>query len=808
MVLTEVKNIPSLSLLLNEKFGVSMMNSNGILIYVNRNFCELSGFYEEELINSSYELLNPALTITKFITRISRELEEQTVVQKKIKRYTKDGKPYWVSATIVPVYDDYGFISKFISIDTDITKRELTNQRYQETLVSLNNIENALNQSSVVAITNRQGVITYVNDKFCELSKYSSEELIGKTHRIVNSGYHPKTFFQDMWNTISSGKIWQGDIQNRAKDDSTYWVNTTIVPFLDNKGVPYQYIAIRSDITARKEAEHSLSIALKNDFQQTVKNLHNAIFKYTLDNQRKIIFTMLEGKITEHLGLSLPSLNTSDWQYRFSKQARTIAKRNFIKSFLGTPTQFELDYSHHTFLIYLSPIIENGNVLEVVGTAIDITERKKAEKLVENMAYYDYLTDLPNRRYFQQKVNEAIEKVGRKHAKFAILFMDLDRFKSINDSMGHYIGDQLLKAVGDRLRSCIRKDDIVARLSGDEFIIMLSPSTPNETEAVAARIVDEVAKAFTIQNLELFVAPSIGISMYPKDGTDYDSLVRNADLAMYLAKKKGNCTYQFFTQELQDNIIERTLLEMELRQAISKDQLTLHYQPQFDLKTGQIKGVEALVRWIHPEKGFISPGEFIPIAEETGLIFPIGHWVLRTACKQAKKWQDDGFPPIRMSVNVSIQQFNQPSFIQQVKDTLAETKLNPNYLTLEITESMTSDVNHCQFVLKKLRDAGIHVSIDDFGTGYSSLSYLSKLPITHLKIDQAFVQDLNPVNTAIVKTIIDLAKNLNLHVIAEGVETEDQAQFLKTFHCDEVQGYYYSKPVSEEEITKNFYRWM
>ncbi|BAQ09336.1 diguanylate cyclase/phosphodiesterase with pas/pac sensor(s) [Bacillus sp. OxB-1] len=799
MILDAIKNIPSISLLLDEKFCVWITDRQGLFTYVNKNFCLLSQYEENELIGQSFSIVHPNFTAERSIPQVEKEIAEMKVWQRNLKNFAKDGSPFWVNATVIPILDEHGTTTHFLSIDTDITSKELADFKYKEAVENLRNIENALNQSSVVVVTDPAGKITYVNDKFLKLSKYSSEELIGKTHRVVNSGHHPKDYFKEMWQTIRSGRIWRGDIKNQAKDGSAYWVNTTIVPFLDKSGKPYQYIAIRTDITARKEAEESLQEALKNDFRQTVKNLQNAIFKYTLDEDGEIVFTLIEGKIAEKFNFTAENLNSNLKKIKHLKTNNDNVYKHLLLGMQGTETDFELSFRDFTFLFYLSPIFEGGHVVEVVGTASDITERKQAERTIERMAYYDSLTGLPNRRLLKECVKEAIQKAKLNEEELAIMFIDLDRFKNVNDSMGHFVGDQLLQSVGERLKTCVRDNDVVARLNGDEFVILFPSTNAAQVESVAARIIEEISEPFQFNSVAVYISGSIGISMFPQDGADYDTLLSNADSAMYLSKEVGKSTYQFFTKELREAMLEKTLLEMELRQALKKGQLHLHYQPQFNTKTGQLKGLEALARWDHPSLGPISPGRFIPIAEETGLILPIGNWVMRTACMQVKSWEKRGLPSVRISVNVSARQFMQPAFVSQVQNILHETGLHPKKLNIEITESMTMDVDHCLSVLSQLNEIGVSVSIDDFGTGYSSLSYLGSFPISHLKIDQSFVREMSPKNRVIVKSIIDLAKNLNLNVIAEGVETEEQALFLSNLQCDEVQGFLFSKPLPVKE---------
>ncbi|MDV6377278.1 EAL domain-containing protein [Sporosarcina sp. GW1-11] len=788
---------PSLSTLYEETFCLSLIDLQGRLAYVNKKFCKLTGYSEDELLGNTWELLNKEPPIAVALHLLKEHFTEHKVYQETVRIFSKNNQKYWLDITIVPIYDGSGQLTHYLSLNIDITGSKLVSHEFAKARNDLQNFKYALDEAAVVAITNAQGVIIYVNERFCQLSKYSQDELIGKTHRVVNSGTHPKSFFKEMWRTISSGKVWQGNIRNLSKLGDYYWVNTTIVPFIGLDGKPFQYISIRQDITSHKAAKKSLEIALKNDFNTTVKNLQNAIFKYSFDENQQINITLLEGQIVEKLGMTTDTLN----QIAFTKNSNSPNfKRQVVESLLGRSSQFEFEYLSYTFLVYLSPIFEDGRVVEVVGTAIDITDRKKAEQLVEHMAFHDHLTDLPNRRLLKKTIESTIESRVKSQEPFALLYIDLDRFKNINDSLGHYVGDQLLKAVGERLKLLVRKSDLVARLSGDEFIILCSSTTKAGAQLIAKRIVEEVSKPFLIDNLEIFIAPSIGISIFPEDGQNYDTLIRNADSAMYLAKQSGKSTYKFFTVELYNDLMERTLIEMELRQVLKKKELTLHYQPQIDFETGEIKGVEALLRWNHSSRGMISPGKFIPIAEETGVILPIGLWVLETACKKAKEWQDLGYPPIQMSVNVSLRQFNSPSFILDLKNTLLKTGLQPRYLNIEITESMTSDVDYCQSILQEIRNLGISISIDDFGTGYSSLSHLSKFPITHLKIDQSFIRELST-NSVIVKAIIDLAKNLHLRVTAEGVETKEQAEFLKTLKCDEAQGFLYSRPLPCHEIT-------
>ena len=459
---------------------------------------------------------------------------------------------------------------------------------------------------------------------------------------------------------------------------------------------------------------------------------------------------------------------------------------------------------------------EAGRVIGLSGTLQDITERRQTEEKIRQLAYFDSLTGLANREYFKEHFMQAIALARHYDRQLAILFLDLDNFKRINDTLGHNVGDLLLKAVATRLRSCVRASDAIvrfdtvnnneqiARLGGDEFTILLSEVGNNEDAArVAKRILDTLAKPLTVGGHEVFITPSIGIALFPQHGEDVESLIKHADMAMYYAKHCGKNLYKFYTESMKDAAIRRLTVENHLRKAIERGELTLHYQPQIDLINSQICGAEALLRWHSAELGPVSPAEFIPLAEETGLIISIGAWALRTACAQAKAWQDAGLALPRIAVNISVLQFVQADFTDLVLQILHETGLSPHTLELEITESLLmKDAEGAIRTLRILKGHGIQFAIDDFGTGYSSLSYLKRFPIDRLKIDKAFVQEINsdPDDAAITAAVIAMAGSMNLGVVAEGVETVAQLNFLKKKHCGEVQGYYLSRPLSAGDM--------
>ncbi|MBB6689830.1 EAL domain-containing protein [Cohnella xylanilytica] len=454
------------------------------------------------------------------------------------------------------------------------------------------------------------------------------------------------------------------------------------------------------------------------------------------------------------------------------------------------------------------PVVVEGQVVGVYTIVRDITERKNTEMTMHHMAHHDDLTGLPNRRLFEQRVSEALFSAAKDRSSLAVLFLDVDRFKNVNDSLGHDYGDDLLKEVAARLLECVEDDHLVARLGGDEFALLVPGASARERAgAVAGRIVSRVDAPFSLRDRDLHITASIGIAVYPEDGEGLVGLMKNADTALYASKENGKNMYTFYARDMNDHLSETMLLEIELRKALERNEFYLLYQPQIDISTGRVVGVEALLRWNHGKKGLIPPSDFIPLAEETGVIVQIGEWVLRTACLQGKRWREEGLPPLRIAVNLSGRQFLSRDFVSSIQRTLSETGMNPEQLELEITESMTLDVNRSISTLRQLKNIGVTISIDDFGTGYSSLSYLKNFPVDCLKIDQSFVRamltDAN--DRSIVSTIIALAHNLNLRVVAEGVETEEQQAWLASCGCDELQGYFISKPIPDTELHR-FYR--
>ncbi|HEY3057314.1 MAG TPA: EAL domain-containing protein [Thermoanaerobaculia bacterium] len=455
---------------------------------------------------------------------------------------------------------------------------------------------------------------------------------------------------------------------------------------------------------------------------------------------------------------------------------------------------------------YVDFLLQSVMAIGMIACVLE-DEREAAELAaveIEHLAYHDQLTGLPNRPLFMDRLIVSLAQAHRAEQKLAVFFLDLDRFKDINDSLGHTIGDTLLKGVAERVHRCTREGDTVARFGGDEFTLLI-PKIENIEDAakIAQKIIETLKIPFLVNDRELFVTTSIGVSIYPSDGSDPETLVRNADTAMYRAKEQGRDNYQLYAPAMNAQALERLALENMLRKALSQNELVLFYQPQIDAETRAIVGLEALVRWRHPQMGMVSPAHFISVAEKSGLIVPIGEWVLRTACRQLRTWQRKIDPEITVAVNLSARQFQQPDLVAMIRSAIEETGIAPSSLEVEITESNAmQNAEHTMYILRELKSIGVRISMDDFGTGYSSLNYLKRFPIDTLKLDRSFIKDVNTDadDAAIVTAVIQMAHSLNLKVVAEGVEREDQLEFLCRQSCDIIQGYLFSKPLPVDQV--------
>lgn len=591
------------------------------------------------------------------------------------------------------------------------------------------------------------------------------------------------------------------DEPQTTPDGKIIWLRTSKVPLRNAINETIGVLGVYEDITERRQIEIALSES-ESRYRMLIKNAPYCI--HEIDKQGRIISM-------NQAGLNMMGVQTEAaicgklYMDAVSENDKERINRLLNLALQGQHSEFEFESSNNCyFQSSFVPICDaGGSVLRLMGLTINITERKQAEERIQFLAYFDQLTGLPNRTLFNDRINYALSMAQRSNVPLSLLYLDLDQFKNINDTLGHSIGDALLIEVAKRLKSALREQDTVSRQGGDEFVIVLPGSDAAGAAHVAEKLLKTIAHTYQIEQYELNVTSSIGIAMYPNDAKDFESLFKCVDIAMYRAKHNGRNNYQFFTQEMQTHSARTLQLENALRHALKYNQLQLHYQPQISLHDGRIIGVEALLRWQHPELGTVSPSEFIPIAEASGQILQIGEWVLRSAVHQLKDWIDSGLEPMVIAVNLSVVQFRHAQLRELVMQILEETGLPPQYLELELTEGIAmDDPFRAIAVMDDLHEHGIRMSIDDFGTGYSSLAYLKRFQIYKLKIDQSFVRDIvdDPEDRAIVAAIVNLANSLGMQTIAEGVETSEQLEFLRLQGCNEVQGYYFSKPLPADQF--------
>lgn len=562
------------------------------------------------------------------------------------------------------------------------------------------------------------------------------------------------------------------------------------------------------DATSKEKEALNQSFEVSQQRYQSLFE-HNTDVVYSTDLEGR--FTSVNPAFVKTLGYTEEEVLTKSSLLYIKESDIPKVKMHFKRTLKGKEQYYELEISSKSgdallFLIKNIPIIINGKKVGIYGIGRNITDQRKAEEKIAYLAYFDPDTGLPNRLRFTEQVDEFIGRLVKKKnkKKLGIMFIDLDRFKVINDTVGHHAGDMILKELVNRMKDLLPPKSYLARFSGDKFTILFTKDVEIITIVeIGQKILHEIAKPLLYEGQEFFLTGSMGVSIYPDDGSKTELLLKHADTAMNLAKQHGGNKLNFYSREMNEQVLYQLELEAYLRRALEKDEFHLCYQPLVDLETGLVFGSEALIRWQHPKLGLVSPGEFIPLAEETGLIHDIGNWVLKEACHQNKKWHDLGYHYLTISVNVSANQFQQMSFIEEVKDALQESGLAPQYLTLELTEGvMLRNISHSIIVMKELQKLGVKVSIDDFGTGYSSLSYLKELPINHLKIDRTFINNLrvNTSDIAIVKAIITMGHGLSVKVVAEGVETDEQIALLKELECHYAQGFFINKPMKSEDF--------
>lgn len=668
-------------------------------------------------------------------------------------------------------------------------------QRQQSVIIEGANVQKGL-----------EGILVDCNDAFLGLIDYHDiEELKGKELSIYSlmTDESAKKFNDLVQNELLvRGFSSEFELELLSKNNIKIPVIAQLILRYSESGDPIEIWGVMRDIRERRKAEENLRLAAK-----VFESSKDAII--ISDKENTIIsvnqaFTEITGFSSQEVVGKNPKLLSSgrhDSGFYHLLWADLLTKGYWQGEIWNRRKNGEI---FPEWLSISSVCDADNEVTHFIAIFSDISEMKSSEAHIEFLANYDPLTQLPNRRLFIDRLDQAIKTAAREKTRLAVLFFDLDHFKTINDSLGHSVGDQMLIEVASRISDCMREIDSVSRLSGDEFAAVITDiSDVSDVITVVNKIIHAIREAFKINDYELHVTISTGISVYPNDGENYEILLKNADTAMYCAKNSGRDSFEFFSASMSTRALERLSLEGSLRKAIENEELLIHYQPQIEVETRKIIGMEALLRWPHAELGMISPEKFIPLAEETGLIIPLGKWVLTEACRQNKAWQDKGLLAVPIAINVSAVQFRQHNLMEIVQAALLETGLKPRYLELELTESLLMDCSEYNVtLLQEFQQLGVHVSIDDFGTGYSSFSYLRRFPINKLKIDQSFCmglpQDKN--NASITSAIISLGHDLGMMVIAEGVEEETQFNFLQAHQCDEIQGYLFSKPVPADEM--------
>ncbi|MCT7984895.1 EAL domain-containing protein [Laspinema sp. A4] len=650
-----------------------------------------------------------------------------------------------------------------------------------------------------------------VNPMLAQIYGYDGpEELINKVNNIEYQIYVDKNRRTQFVHLLQkSNAFWNFESQVYRKDGSIIWISENARVIRNSEGKIIGYEGTVEDITQRKQAEERLENSLSL-LQATLESTADGIFAI----DQKGCITSYNQKFIELLNISPYWLEKGTFKQGLKILLPQLKKPqdclSQIRKWWDSPNlEFwdTLEFKEGRILeCYSRPQMVGNSTVGRVFSFRDITDATRAEQHIRYQAFHDSLTDLPNRNLLNECLVEVLEEAKNSSTRVAVMFLDLDRFKTINDTLGHAIGDKVLQGVAARLKATLGDPDIIARWGGDEFTIIL-PQVSSRVAAtkIAEQIIQTLKPAFSIENHHLHISTSIGIALYPQDGEDGETLIKHADSALYRAKEKGRNTYEIYTPSL--DILASELLELEnrLHRALDRGEFLLNFQPKVNIKTGEIKGMEALVRWNHPELGLVSPAKFIPLAEETGLIMPIGEWVLKTACRQNKAWIDSGLSAIPVAVNLSVRQFQQPGLVQNIAQVLEETGLEAQYLTLEITETAAMlNVDFTRQLLRELEQMGVNIALDDFGTGYSSLSYLKQFPLHTLKIDRSFVKDLTvePADIAIARAVIALGHGLHLNVVAEGVETQEQLDCLRMLDCEEIQGYFFSPPLSSEEATQ------
>ena len=770
--------------------AVFVCDRAGRVEFANRAAATLLGYDERELAGKHIdELLAQDRPLSSKLARRSLRNDEYVFA-------SKSGERIELTLSIAPVVHEKESAGAVI-IGRDIRDRK---RAEREVLQAVTLLQSTLDSTAdgILVLDDAEKIVSY-NHRFTEMWRIPPAMMSRGDDRAVMDHLSAELSEPIAFTSLQRGAESFDLLELKdGRRFERYSIGRTIDNVTDIRVWSFR------DVTSRFAAEAALRESENRYrllFEQNAAGVCVTTMEGVIVDCNATFATILRSTRDELIGRELATF------YAHPREAAEISMLLRAEGILNS-VEIELRRDDGAPLWVLQNLVVVGDAISGVvhATVVDISDRKRAEEQIEFHAYHDVLTALPNRKLFTDRLRFALTRAKRVNRPLAVMFIDIDHFKTINDTLGHTAGDELLLEMARRLRACVRDDDTVARLGGDEFTIILNELRQAEDAiGVAQKILDTVQIPLTIVGMPIVVTASVGVSIYPNDGADPEALLRNADSAMYRAKEAGRNNVQLCTDEMKNRALDRLSIESRLRTAVRDQQLLLAYQPQINLLTGRTIGVEALVRWNDPERGVMEPAAFIPIAEESRLIVPLGEWVLRTACRQIKEWQEGGAGPVRMAVNLSARQFQQHDLVQMVRSAAEDVSLDPSCLELEITETTAmANAEVTVEVLRALRALGVGISIDDFGMGYSSLNYLRRFPITGVKIDRAFVSDVtsNDGDAAIVSAVIGMARNLRLRVTAEGVETAEQFAFLRSRECDEAQGYYFSRPVGAPEMTR------
>jgi len=698
-----------------------------------------------------------------------------------------------------------GSYVNFLHETIQVQRKELFQLGQQRSLFHLHDAALAA-AANAIAITDRQAVIEWANPAFSDLTGYTLEETVGSRLReLAEMGEQNAATFESLWQTILDGKVWRGEIVSARKNGTRYHEEVTLTPIRNEGNEITHFIAVKQDITERKLTEAHLREAAA-----VMRNTHEGVL--ITDTTPKILevndaYTTITGYSAAEIVGKNPSILSAGRENKAFYQAMwgDIVDKGYWQGEVWNRRKNGESYPQ---LLTISTVYDDQQVpVRYIGVFSDITNIKENQAQLEYLAHHDPLTQLPNRALIETLLQQELEQAHRHGHLSAVLFIDLDHFKPVNDSYGHLVGDELLCAVTERLGLRLREGDTLGRLGGDEFILLLSMlGGPQDAAVVARDFIAALNQPFQLSGgNEVFIGGSIGISLFPQDGESVSELMMNADAAMYFAKENGRNQFSFYTRELNADARHKLAMENSLRHAIQQHELSLHYQPKVDLLSGRIIGAEALCRWRLADGSWVPPAQFIPIAENSGLIVELGDWVIEESCKQIRRWLDDGLQNICIAINISARQFRTGNLDAQLADAITRHGIAAHHLEIELTESMLmQEPQRAIEIMHKIKLLGVKISLDDFGTGYSSLGYLSRFPIDTLKIDQSFVQGVTtePDDAEIASAIIGLAHRLKLRVVAEGAETLEQLVFMRANDCNELQGFYFSKPLAADSFAE------